>query len=75
MAKKVLKKRFAAFKKYIETYDLKKNGCDGRASVVIDDVLYGLGLAIGGKEHEYGDGYKKFKKMLYDKLRTELDPI
>jgi hypothetical protein len=69
--KNVNKKRWQDFQKYVATYDLKKNGCGGRESVVIDDVLYGLGLAIGGKENEYGDGYKKFKRELYDKLRAE----
>jgi len=68
---KVTKKRFTEFQNYVATYDLKKHGCNGKKNVVIDDIIYGLGVAIGGKENEFSDGFKKFKKELYDKFKAE----
>lgn len=54
---------------YMSTYE-KQPGClDYRDETLIDDVLYGLGYALGGKEHQYASGFDVWK----DKLRKHLD--
>lgn len=54
--------------KYMATYDKQFGYQDYRDETLIDDVLYGLGVALG-REHQFADGFAKFKA----KLRAHLN--
>ena len=53
----------AKLKKYMDTYDKQYGYENWSDDMLIEDVLYGLGAALGD-EYEYAVGYKKFKKFL-----------
>lgn len=53
---------------YMATYDKQEGWRSQSDATLIDDVLYGLGVALYGQECEYAPGYEKFQ----DKLREFL---
>ena len=58
------------FQKYVASYSeqfLYKTYSD---KIIIDDMLYGLGLAFDKEKHQYGDGYTKWKKALLGHLNS-----
>jgi len=66
---KRVKKAIEYLQNYINTYDRQIGYLDYMDETIIDDVLYGLGVALGGKKHEMAPGYRKFKAI----LRKHLD--
>ena len=50
--------------RYMKTYDKQTGYLDYTDETIIDDVLYGLGVAIGGREYQMADGFAKFKERL-----------
>ena len=54
---------------HMNTYDLQGGCLDYSDETLIDDVLYGLGVALGGKEHQYAQGFEVWKA----KLRKHLE--
>jgi len=50
------------FKQYINTYKLK-HAC-GHQFTFIEDMLYGLGIAVDPEEFQYFNGFQKFKARL-----------
>ncbi len=54
---------------YMATYEQQAGCLDYRDETLIDDVLYGLGYALGGREHQWASGYEVWK----DKLRKHLE--
>lgn len=55
---------------YMSTYEAQHGCLDYRVETLIDDVLYGLGVGIGGKDHQYASGFDVWK----EKLRKHLEP-
>ncbi len=54
---------------YMNTYDQQHGYERYRAETLIDDVLYGLGIAIDEK-YKFASGYDDFKKVLRDHLEA-----
>lgn len=51
--------------KYMVTYNKQHGYLDYTDETIIDDVLYGLGVAIsGGREYQMANGFAKFKARL-----------
>jgi hypothetical protein len=63
-----VKKSIEYLKRYVDTYDKQPRYLDYTDETIINDVLYGLGVAIGGREYQYANGFEKFKKRLRDHL-------
>jgi hypothetical protein len=55
------------FQEYVRTYDSQMGYLDYEDKTLLDDMLYGLGLAIDEK-YRYGSGYDKFKTVLRNHL-------
>ena len=55
---------------YMKTYADQAGYADYSDKTFIDDVLYGLGVALGGATDHYSgpDGYERFKAYLRDHL-------
>jgi hypothetical protein len=66
---KKMKSAVAYLQDYMNTYTNQTGYQDYSEETLINDVLYGLGVAIGGKENMYGNGYVKFKDRLRDIIR------
>lgn len=49
---------------YMDTYPLQYGYQDYSDEIIIDDVLYGLGVALNGEEFQYAQGFQKFKQYL-----------
>lgn len=49
---------------YMNTYDTQVGYENYNASTFIDDILYGLGMALDPKKYQYLKGYRKFKEDL-----------
>ena len=57
--------------KYMETYPSQYSYLDYSDKTIIDDVLYGLGIALGGSKYKFAQGFAKFKDVLRDHLGEE----
>ena len=55
--------------KYWNTYDKQPGFEDYRLETLIDDALYGLGIAIDEK-NTFADGFAKFKRELIKHLEA-----
>lgn len=55
-------------KEYIETYDKQYHYENYSDTILIDDILYGLGVALDPKAHQYADGYETWKNKLIQYL-------
>lgn len=53
---------------YMSTYEQQPCSLDYTDKTFIDDVLYGLGFALGGEEHKYARGYDVWKEKLREHL-------
>lgn len=51
------------FKDYVNTYKPQEHGLN-IPDVVLEDMLYGLGISLNSKEYKMRDGYEKFKQDL-----------
>ena len=51
---------FEGFKKYINTYDINKDGCKNNTETVIKDILYGIGLNLNKDKYESRSGFNLF---------------
>lgn len=56
-----------ALQHYIDTYKLQ-TCCGGNGNIFVDDILYGLGVAIDPNKYSFASGYSAFKELLVDKL-------
>ena len=71
--RKVVRRTIESLKEYINTYEDQKGYEDYSDTTIIDDMLYGLGVAMGDEhehenEYKYADGFDRFK----DRLRKHL---
>ena len=65
-----MKAAIAYMQKYMAGYD-KQLGClDYSDATLIDDVLYGLGVALHGTSCSYANGYEAWKEKLREHLKT-----
>ena len=58
--------------RYMETYDQQYGYENYTDTTFINDVLYGLGVAINPTEHQYAGGFDKWKMKLIELLKAEL---
>lgn len=49
---------------YVNTYTYG-TCCSGNALVFVNDILYGLGLAVSPETYQQSDGFSKFKEKLF----------
>lgn len=64
-------KGIAYLTRYMQTYDQQYGHLDYPDETIINDVLYGLGVALDEKEYKYGDGFEKFKERLREHLARQ----
>lgn len=60
---KRMKRAIESMTEYMATYSGQYACFDYSDDTFIDDVLYGLGVALD-KKHEFADGFEKFKQVL-----------
>ena len=53
-----------SMKNYIDTYPNQLGWELYTKDTVLNDLVYGIGIAIDKRKYQYGDGYDKFKKDL-----------
>lgn len=70
---KRIKKAIEYLKNYMDTYDKQFGYMDYRDECVIDDVLYGLGVALDKDAHSFANGFRVFKTKLLAHLQKDLD--
>jgi hypothetical protein len=73
MAKKITKKRMRQVEqavkvlaRYWSTYDQQRNYVEYSDEIILDDALYGIGLALWG--NSFGDGYTETRKRIREFL-------
>lgn len=49
---------------YMQTYAKQYGYQNYQDRTLIDDVLYGLGVALDRKEYQFADGFQRFKERL-----------
>lgn len=62
-----MERMVAGLQEYVRTYSDQACYRDYSDQTLIDDVLYGLGLAFG-EQYRGADGYDKFKALLRQHL-------
>ena len=62
--RKRMKQAVKYLQDYMNTYDEQPEYLDYPVETLVNDVLYGLGVAVGGDKYKYGDGFEKFKRGL-----------
>ena len=65
---KRMKKAVEYLQNYMNTYSSQVGYLDYADETLIDDVLYGLGVALGPKRYAFAHGFSKFKARLLDHL-------
>lgn len=53
---------------YMTTYDKQMGYLDYTDETIIEDVLYGLGVALDGEKYKWANGFAKFKERLANHL-------
>ena len=59
-----MKQAVCRFQEYMATYHEQEGYENYSAETFIDDVLYGLGVAIEPRDHQFAQGFDRFKKKL-----------
>lgn len=68
----ILHKMKSYVDQYLDNYD-KPETLEWLAEAsILDDFLYGIGIAINEDEYRSADGYDAFKKMLSQKIMMEM---
>lgn len=65
---KRMAKAVAYLKEYMASYSSQSAYLDYSDETLIDDVLYGLGVALHGTACSYAPGFDKWRLMLSDHL-------
>lgn len=58
----------AMLTKFMVTYDKQSGYLDYTDDTIINDILYGLGVAINEEEYSFASGFDKFKEVLRQHL-------
>ena len=56
------------FQEYVATYTKQRHYKKYSNETFIDDMLYGIGIAINKKDYRFANGYKKWKQELITHL-------
>lgn len=67
-AKKRMRAAVASLQEYMRTYDQQAQYETYSDSIFIQDVIYGLGIALDAEKYSHADGFCEFKKFLRDFL-------
>jgi len=68
---KRMKKAVKYLQDYMNTYSGQSGYLDYADETLIDDVLYGLGVALGPKRYAFARGFRKFKARLKDHIANK----
>jgi hypothetical protein len=75
MANKQQQQRMEAivkrFQEYVETYTSQAYYKNYSDTIFLDDMVYGIGLALDDAGYKGADGYDKFKALLLAHLTRE----
>ena len=63
-----MKKIVSRFQKYVETYSLQQSYCEYSDETFIDDMLYGIGIAIDPNKYKFSTGFDLWKGVLVSRL-------
>lgn len=63
-----IRKIVAEFQNYVRTYTKQKHYDTYTDSIVIDDMLYGIGIALNEGDYAFSEGYERFKAKLREHL-------
>lgn len=69
-----MREAVAYLRRYMDTYHKQHGYEDYRDETFIDDVLYGLGVALQPEKFKYADGFRQFKDVLREHLATRPVP-
>ena len=58
-------------RQYWGTYEQQPCWKTLHENIFMDDALYGLGLSIDEDKYKYAQGFREFKKDLYEHLKKE----
>jgi hypothetical protein len=59
-----------SLRSYMSSYDSQAHYAEYSAATFVDDVLYGLGVALDPDEHRYAPGFALFKSKLLRHLES-----
>ncbi len=66
---KRVEKMIEYLRRYVESYSNQKFYLDYQDETIINDMIYGLGVALDAKKYSYRDGFDKFQKYLIKHLQ------
>ena len=72
---KRMKKAVEYLQDYMATYDKQGGYLDYSDETLIEDVLYGLGVALGPKQYAFAQGFRRFKERLAKHLANAKDHL
>lgn len=58
-------------KHYINTYDTQLGYLTYDDTTLVNDLLYGIGIALDEEKFQYADGFQKFKQELVEFLNDQ----
>ncbi|MEW8120048.1 MAG: hypothetical protein AB2792_23045 [Candidatus Thiodiazotropha sp.] len=67
----LMKHGVSMLRDYWGTYDMQLGYEDYSIRTLIDDALYGLGIAIDKEQFKSADGYEAFKLVLIEYLNSQ----
>lgn len=67
-----MKKAVEHLQKYMMTYSNQAGYLNYSDETLIDDVLYGLGVALN-ERYRYRDGFDLFRQRLFEHIKREED--
>ena len=68
--KKLVRDTVKSLQDYWNTYPNQEHYEDYTPNIIIEDALYGLGIALNKEEYSYAQGFDKFKKLLKEHLNA-----
>ena len=63
-----MKKAVESLQEYMNTYSNQTGYLDYSDETFINDVLYGIGIALEPEDHQFAQGFRKFLKEKLKKL-------
>jgi hypothetical protein len=72
--KQRVKQAIESLQKYINTYDQQYRYQYYSDETIINDILYGLGVALEPEKYKFHDGFCKFKDVLREHLELDRHP-
>lgn len=65
---KKVKEGIEFLKDYMDTYNKQPGYLDYTDYTIIEDILYGLGVAIDKDKYSFANGFKDFKEVLINHI-------